>query len=120
MKLNIEQNRNPIVDCNSPSIPRPDIGAWKLRSPPVIGDNDFPQWHIGDGDVAWLPDCDFPGGDIGNENVIGEKCGRLCINRNGCNAFSHHQGHCWLKTIPPTQGRSAANGGICGFLPWKF
>ncbi|XP_032795230.2 peroxidase [Daphnia magna] len=113
-------NLNPIVDCDSPSIPRLDLAAWKFGSPQVHGENDRAKWHIGDGDVAWLPDCDFPGGDIGNEMIEGEKCGRLCIDTSGCNAFGHHHGRCWLKTIPSTQGRSAAEGGVCGFLPWKF
>ncbi len=83
-------------------------------------DKRWPEYDDGEGCVKWQFNCDFPGYDIGSQVSSGEECGGLCINNGGCNAFSHHHGTCYMKNIPADVGRSPAEGGVCGFLPWKF
>lgn len=106
-------SRNPLVNCDSASIPRLDLVPWASRSPPEV-------WHIGEGGVKWHLNCDFPGHDVSNQVTTGERCGRLCINDDRCNAFSHHQGKCFLKNVPATLLRTRTREGVCGLLPWKF
>lgn len=100
-----------------------DAGFYDLNSPVVRISrmaNRWPHYNDGEGGVKWLFDCDFPGHDIGHQAAAGEDCGRLCIENSACNAFSHHHGNCYMKNIPKDLGRSPAEGGVCGFLPWEF
>ncbi|XP_046438483.1 peroxidase-like [Daphnia pulex] len=106
---------NPILNCDSGSIPR-------LNLRPFGVEDRWPEYNTGDGGVKWLQNCDFPGYDLSRKTIPGEQCGRLCINDGKCNAFTHNSatGICFLKDIPASYGRSPWDGAICGFLPWKF
>ncbi len=69
----------------------------------------------------WLPNCDYPGFDIDSQPITAEQCGRAYIDTVGCNAFSWHDGWCFLKRKPGNVHRSPLLvGGRCGFLPWEF
>ena len=77
-------------------------------------------WQTGYGGTKWLLNCDFPGNDIGNQELGVEQCGNVCNLKEGCNHFSHHLGKCWYKSAPIwSLVESVAQGGICGALPWK-
>ncbi len=39
----------------------------------VNAKSDFPNWNTGEGGVKWLPNCDFPGHDIGNRPSAGDR-----------------------------------------------
>jgi hypothetical protein len=83
----------------------------------VNAKSDFPNWNTGEGGVKWLPNCDFPGHDIGNRPSAGDRCGRLCIDNPNCNHFSHYNGICYMKNIADIwTPRKPANGVVCGFL----
>lgn len=70
--------------------------------------------------IKWLPNCDFSGHDIGNQPSSGDQCGNVCVFNNRCNAFSWHDGNCYMKSVPSPNLSVPADGGLCGFLPWKF
>ena len=36
------------------------------------------SWLTGYGGTKWLFNCDFPGNDIGNQELGGEQCGNVC------------------------------------------
>jgi hypothetical protein len=79
------------------------------------------DYNPGSGGIKWLPNCDYPGFDIASEPITAEQCGRACIDTVGCNAFSWHDGWCFLKRKPVNVHRSPLLvGGRCGFLPWEF
>lgn len=79
------------------------------------------DYNPGSGGIKWLPNCDYPGFDIASQPITAEQCGRACIDTVGCNAFSWHDGWCFLKRKPVNVHRSPLLvGGRCGFLPWEF
>ncbi len=79
------------------------------------------DYNPGAGGIKWLPNCDYPGFDIASQPITAEQCGRACIDTVGCNAFSWHDGWCFLKRKPVNVHRSPLLvGGRCGFLPWEF
>lgn len=80
----------------------------------------WPDFANGEGGVKWKLDCDFPGYDISWPEVSGEICGRLCVEKVGCNAFRHTGDTCYLKNIPVWLTNTPVDGGMCGFLPWEF
>ena len=82
-------------------------------------------WFTGDGGATWQPDCDFPGGDIGNVRVAGDQCGRACINNEQCNHFAYKDGVCYLKRRDNSYSSKVSRvyGGekctpcdVCGFI----
>ena len=87
------------------------------------------QWQDGDLGVKWQLNCDFPGnpGHVSDftsiPNARGEDCGQYCVSyTNQCNAFSHHQGTCYLKlrrSTGSTPVPQPASGGICGYVPGR-
>ncbi|KAK4015612.1 hypothetical protein OUZ56_030587 [Daphnia magna] len=83
----------------------------------IITDPVGAQWNTGDGGVKWQLDCDFNGYDIGNREIAGDQCGRLCINTPGCNHFSHFQGVCYLKNAPIGTSRQYKADCVCGYIP---
>ncbi|KAI9551473.1 hypothetical protein GHT06_021806 [Daphnia sinensis] len=84
--------------------------------PPNFGE----EFNDGGGDVKWLMNCDFPGHDIGRLESSGEECGGICISNLQCTHFSHSDGYCYMKRAPLTISRTTQNGGMCGFIPWRF
>jgi hypothetical protein len=78
------------------------------------------DYNPGAGGIKWLPNCDYPGFDIASQPITEKLCGRTCIDTIGCNAFSWHDGWCFLKKITADIGRSPLTGGRCGVLPWEF
>lgn len=70
--------------------------------------------------VKVFPNCDFPANDICNKTSFEKDCSSICFANFQCNAFSWRDGNCHLKNISSPNLRQPANGGICGFLPWKF
>ena len=77
-------------------------------------------WQTGEFGTKWLFNCDFPGNDIGNQELGGEQCGNVCNLKEGCNHFSYHFGKCWYKSAPISSlVKKNAQGGVCGVLPWK-
>lgn len=70
--------------------------------------------------VKFFPNCDFPSNDISNQTSFEKDCSSICFANFQCNAFSWRDGNCHLKNIPSQNLLEPANGGICGFLPWKF
>ncbi|KZS12767.1 Uncharacterized protein APZ42_022022 [Daphnia magna] len=85
--------------------------------PPNFGE----EFNDGGGDVKWLMNCDFPGHDIGRLESSGEECGGICIANLQCTHFSHsNDGYCHMKRAPLTVSRTTKNGGMCGFIPWRF
>ncbi len=78
------------------------------------------SWLTGYGGTKWLFNCDFPGNDIGNQELGGEQCGNVCNLKEGCNHFSYHFGKCWYKSASISSlVKRNAQGGVCGVLPWK-
>jgi hypothetical protein len=78
------------------------------------------DYNPGAGGIKWLSNCDYPGFDIAKQPITEKLCGRTCIDTIGCNAFSWHDGWCFLKKITADIGRSPLTGGRCGVLPWEF
>ena len=77
-------------------------------------------WFIGDGGATWQPDCDFPGGDIGNVRVAGDQCGRACINNEQCNHFAYRDGVCYLKRHDMGEVKSECTPcDVCGYLGFR-
>lgn len=95
------------------------------RGPPgppgANGDCDlWRNFNDGDNGVKWQLNCDFPDMDVGDEASEPEDCGSLCIANESCNIFSHHHGYCYMKFTQGTVKKSQAEGGICGFIPWRM
>ena len=95
------------------------------RGPPgpsgTNGDCDlWRNFNDGESGVKWQLNCDFHDMDIGNEASEPEECGNLCIANENCNIFSHHHGYCYLKFAQGTVKKSQAEGGVCGFVPWRM
>ena len=51
----------------------------------------------------------------------GPNCGNICIASRECTHFRQTpNGFCFLKKIALSTPRSVVDGGMCGFIPWKF
>jgi hypothetical protein len=71
--------------------------------------------------VKWLKIYDYAGFDIGYQFILEEQCGKACVNTRGCNAFSWHDGWCFLKRKKESLTRSPLfREGRCGLLSWEF
>ena len=75
------------------------------------------QWQNSESDqIRWSANCDFNGGDIGNQQTSSANCGPACLQRNGCTRFTwtnYNGGTCWLKG-GNAQAFDAQNNGVCG------
>ncbi|KAK4015956.1 hypothetical protein OUZ56_030921 [Daphnia magna] len=78
------------------------------------------DWRIGGSDVKWQINCDFYGNDIDKIASSGEDCGNICIAMRPCTHFRYLDGFCYMKAAPITTVRTPTNGGVCGYIPWKF
>lgn len=86
---------------------------------PVVAKWD--DYSPGPDGVKWLKNCDYAGFDVDHKFIPEEQCGKACVNTRGCNAFSWHDGWCFLKRKPESLTRSPLfRGGRCGLLPWEF
>src|SRR5208337_3850978 len=69
----------------------------------------------------WAMGCDFPGNDLANVRISGEKCSGDCANTLACTHFTwttFNGGTCWKK-----QGHISANDAVlanitmvCGYM----
>ncbi|XP_057369012.1 uncharacterized protein LOC130690054 [Daphnia carinata] len=73
--------------------------------------------------IRWAKNCDFPGNNIANQIVGGDRCGTICQNTIAdCTHFTFtlfQGGTCWFKSGPvlPSQAIPLDSpGSICGFL----
>jgi hypothetical protein len=112
--------------------------CWLRRDKPLSRDSAGP--YAGNGSVCgilnkftWNPDsagesalrCNFPGNDIGDEQVSSAECPGACADNAGCTHYVHTNGTdteqptCWLKGGDVSKD-SATSGdhdlSICGIL----
>ncbi len=95
------------------------IHKWIVWSLITIWSAHAFEWYLGEYDrVKWTRNCDYNGGDIGNEASRSEFCGRLCYRKPECTRFTwtpYNGGTCWLKNghANPVY---VENGGVCGYV----
>ncbi len=80
------------------------------------------DWLIGEGGVKYALNCDFPGNDIGSIKIGGDKCGKQCIDKDGCTNFAwtnYQGGTCWFKQGSLSTNDAVPNsepGSVCGIV----
>ena len=68
------------------------------------------------GQVMWSMDCDFYGGDIGNQAIAGDQCGTICVANSNCDHFTYANGVCYMKKVSNNPSAVYLAGGVCGYV----
>ena len=68
------------------------------------------------GQLMWALDCDYYGGDIGNQAVSGDQCGGLCIANSNCDHFTWANGVCYMKRVGNNPSPVYLGGAVCGYI----